>query len=222
MNNTKTFLRENYKELSLVFIASISLSFIPKELVYGIVATIICFAFSIYGVRQNWKKKKQNQKKRAKRSFLSSFFHSLDDDMSGKQSYEKACRYLVGYEETKPYDELFASPDLYNFGEDQQYFSYALEKDSEQKVHLMDYRLLTHNLDQILDKEEAFTKKAEKTFLVFLIVDCFSLLLLATIFSIFPNLKEECSSLIFQVLGMLCLSFFLPCFLLLSSRGNNV
>lgn len=144
-------------------------------------------------------------------SFLLSYIQNVEDNKGSKASYDIASRYLIGYQQVNPYEEIDENNNLklYKF---QKYFNFIISSDKKNEVHLLSYRQLIENIESELNFDDKYNKKISQITLISKLIILILELLLLVIKLYFKSEVNEINTSI--LLSYISLFITIPLFYL--------
>lgn len=206
----KQFLKEMPIHIATILMISLLSLVIVKNLIFGIISSIINLSISIFILYLYYKKEQKSDEEISCKRFLSSLFSLIETDHSFSNAYSYSSRYLLGYKDILPEEEFIekgAAINLYGY---EPYLKKLIDDHKESIEHIYDYHNLINQLEEEIFLQEKKLSRSKVDLKNSLLFISFFMILITSFFFFFKGLGEVLSNNIYYILSAVITSFITP------------
>lgn len=201
------FIKKNFAEICFLILAV----FLPF-LLMNVLAVAFLGVFSILGVSflffyLRYKETIQRNKEQSALCFFASLLESIEKGYGFQQSYEGATKYLIGYHDVPPFDELMESGTMnLDLGKYQRFLGYLIEAEKNNEVHLKNYTDLIKETEEDISLISSKMNKISSYHVNTLISLVSTFSIIGVLMNLFPTIFESIVTPTFCLIECLCLA----------------
>lgn len=225
MNKLKKIFKDDPLDFLFILISGVFPFFLFSNKLLGIFPAAMSLLLGFFFLFKERTIYMQKEKELASFLFFSSFIRQINNQHGLKESYDDSCRYLIGYQNIVPYEEIKEQGSLpFSLDKYSSYFDLIIKEDKNNEAHILNYHYLIKETEENINKKEIFINNAKKQksnneVLILLIY-----IFLVVLTNCFSGFQASLSNNFYIVIGSLVYSFAFPLTQLisfLSIKGEN-
>lgn len=210
----KTFLKEEIRYLFVFLVYSFFITLLINNIACQILSFIISYFFEVLLFYKIKKVEKEKEKKISAYNFLTHLLDSIYNLKSFEASYNESLSFLIGYQESKSFDEIKELKDKsYNLYGYENVFAKVILADENNEVHIKDYLPIINKLNEEITTFKNENIKQEKEFKKTLLITLFTLLIMIVLLVTNTTLQEATKNVSYVISSFTLLTISLPLYL---------